>query len=140
MKKIDAARSMPRRQQPARRARPIRAAATTECLGPVAKIERDGETYNDWGGGAARGNRALRERQKRHRRCGSQAAGSARQVATTKVEGTGKLSVDVNAPKGTNVGAEGGGLFKKVEINRQTQMSEAPRGPKGGYATEALVQ
>ena len=34
------------------------------------------------------------------------------QVASTKVEGTGKISVDVNAPKGTNVGAEGGGLFK----------------------------
>jgi hypothetical protein len=63
-----------------------------------------------------------------------------KQAAETKVNGTGKITVDVNAPKGTNVGAEGGGLFKKVEINRQTQMSEAPRGPKGGYATEALLQ
>jgi hypothetical protein len=61
-------------------------------------------------------------------------------VAATKVEGTGKISVDVNAPKGTNVGAEGGGLFKKVEISRQTQMSEAKRGPAGGYATEQFLQ
>jgi hypothetical protein len=51
------------------------------------------------------------------------------QAASTKVEGTGKLSVHVNAPKGTNVGAEGGGLFKDVEINRQTQMEPARRGP-----------
>ncbi len=63
----------------------------------------------------------------------------ASQVASTKVEGTGKLSVDVNAPKGTNVSAEGGGLFKKVEMNRQTQMSPAKRGPEGGYATEAML-
>ncbi|KYK50055.1 hypothetical protein A1D31_22345 [Bradyrhizobium liaoningense] len=62
------------------------------------------------------------------------------QAASTKVEGTGKISVNVNAPKGTNVGAEGGGLFKKVEISRQTQMSEAPRGPKGGYATSEALQ
>jgi len=61
-------------------------------------------------------------------------------VAEHKVTGTGKISVDVNAPKGTNVGAEGGGLFKKVEISRQTQMSEAPRGPKGGYATSEALQ
>jgi hypothetical protein len=62
------------------------------------------------------------------------------QAASTKVEGTGKISVNVNAPKGTNVGAEGGGLFKKVEISRQTQMSEAPRGPKGGHATSEALQ
>ncbi|MBR0753511.1 hypothetical protein JQ604_15085 [Bradyrhizobium jicamae] len=62
------------------------------------------------------------------------------QAASTKVEGTGKISVDVNAPKGTNVAAEGGGLFKNVEIKRQTQMSEAPRGPVGGYATEQFLQ
>ena len=44
-----------------------------------------------------------------------------------KVEGSGKLSVDVNAPKGTRVGAQGKGLFKSVEINRQTQMEPAKR-------------
>jgi lysozyme len=42
-----------------------------------------------------------------------------------KVEGTGKLSVNVNAPKGTSVNAEGGGLFKKTEVTRQTQMEPA---------------
>ena len=42
-----------------------------------------------------------------------------------KVEGSGKISVDVNAPKGTRVGAQGKGLFKDVEINRQTQMEPA---------------
>ena len=45
-----------------------------------------------------------------------------------KVEGSGKLSVDVKAPKGTSVGAQGKGLFKTVEINRQTQMEPAKRG------------
>jgi len=52
-----------------------------------------------------------------------------RSTGTTRVEGTGKLSVDVRAPRGTNVDAQGGGLFKNVEINRQTQMEPAARGP-----------
>jgi hypothetical protein len=51
------------------------------------------------------------------------------QAAATKVEGTGKLTVDVTAPRGTNVGAEGGGIFKDVEVNRQTQMAPASQGP-----------
>jgi hypothetical protein len=42
-----------------------------------------------------------------------------------KVEGTGKLSVHVNAPRGTKVGAEGRGIFKKTEVTRQTQMEPA---------------
>ena len=46
-----------------------------------------------------------------------------------KVEGTGKLTVDVNAPAGTKVAAEGGGMFKHVETNRQTQMATAAEGP-----------
>jgi hypothetical protein len=48
---------------------------------------------------------------------------------TQKVEGTGKISVDVRAPQGTKVAAEGGGLFKKVETNRQVQMAPAAEGP-----------
>jgi len=48
---------------------------------------------------------------------------------TSRVEGTGKLTVDVTAPRGTQVGAEAGGLFKKLEINRQTQMADAVTGP-----------
>jgi hypothetical protein len=43
------------------------------------------------------------------------------------VTGTGKISVDVNAPKGTNVKASGGGLFKKTEVKRQTQMDTAAK-------------
>lgn len=89
------------------------------------KIVRFGETYNDWGGGYGHeANRQFRERQQA-------AIAAARnqmdktQSQTAKVEGTGKLTVDVNAPKGTNVDAEGKGLFKQVEVNRQTQMEPA---------------
>jgi hypothetical protein len=52
------------------------------------------------------------------------------QSSETKINGTGKITVDVNGPKGTKVGAEGGGIFKDVEINRQTQMEPAKRGPE----------
>jgi hypothetical protein len=45
------------------------------------------------------------------------------------VNATGKLAVDVNAPAGTKVRAEGDGLFKKTEVNRQTQMQPAADGP-----------
>jgi hypothetical protein len=48
---------------------------------------------------------------------------------THRVEGTGKLSVDVNAPPGTNVHAAGGGLFKRVEMSRQTMMTPTVTGP-----------
>ena len=107
---------------------------------PGGKVVRDGETYNDWGGGAGHeGNRLFRERQQASIAAADRAQLDRTQAAATKVEGTGKISVDVNAPKGTTVGAEGGGLFKKVEISRQTQMSPAKRGPEGGYATEALL-
>ncbi|MCP3471426.1 hypothetical protein NLM33_18790 [Bradyrhizobium sp. CCGUVB1N3] len=53
-----------------------------------------------------------------------------RMAAANKVEGSGKISVDVNAPKGTKVDAQGGGIFKDVEINRQTQMERARSGPE----------
>jgi hypothetical protein len=42
-----------------------------------------------------------------------------------RVTGNGKITVDVNAPKGTSVSAKGGGIFKKTEVNRQTQMEPA---------------
>jgi hypothetical protein len=41
------------------------------------------------------------------------------------VNGTGKLSVDVKAPSGTKVAAEGDGLFKETQVKRQEQMVEA---------------
>ena len=43
---------------------------------------------------------------------------------TQKVEATGKLTANINAPKGTDVTAEGGGVFRKVEVNRQVQMAK----------------
>lgn len=97
---------------------------------PGGKIVRDGETYNDWGGGAGHeGNRQFRERQQAAIAAANRAQLDKTQSASTKVEGSGKISVDVNAPKGTKVDAEGGGLFKDVEVNRQTQMEPARRGP-----------
>lgn len=46
-----------------------------------------------------------------------------------RVDGNGKIDVNVKAPDGTNVKAEGGGLFKKTSIARETQMSKAESGP-----------
>jgi hypothetical protein len=53
-----------------------------------------------------------------------------RSQPTTKVEGSANLNVNVKAPRGTNVQAEADGLFKKVEVNRQTQMEPAKVGPE----------
>ena len=39
-----------------------------------------------------------------------------------KVEGSGKIDVNVAAPKGTNVKAAGGGMFNTVKVNRQSSM------------------
>ena len=44
---------------------------------------------------------------------------------THRVQGTGQIDVNVNAPKGTHVTGQGGGLFNKVQINRNTQMEPA---------------
>ncbi len=49
--------------------------------------------------------------------------------SSVNVNATGKLMADIRAPKGTNVSVEGSGLFRHVETNRQTSMSEAHRGP-----------
>ena len=46
-----------------------------------------------------------------------------------RVRGEGKISVDVKAPRGTKVKAEGGGLFKKTEVTRQSQKEPAREGP-----------
>jgi hypothetical protein len=51
---------------------------------------------------------------------------------------TGKIAVDVTAPKGTRVGAEGGGLFKNVEMNRQTSMETAQASTGGGKLARLL--
>jgi hypothetical protein len=40
-------------------------------------------------------------------------------------DGSARISVDVNAPRGTRVKADADGLFKEIELNRSTQMSPA---------------
>jgi hypothetical protein len=45
--------------------------------------------------------------------------------APGKIEGNANITVDVNAPKGTKVGAEADGVFKKTQVNRSTQMDHA---------------
>jgi hypothetical protein len=49
------------------------------------------------------------------------------------VNGTGKLTVDVRAPAGTRVAAEGGGIFKKTEVVRQIQNEPAVSGGAAVY-------
>jgi hypothetical protein len=44
---------------------------------------------------------------------------------TNKVEGSGRISVDVSAPRGTKFTAEGGGIFKQTEVSRSIQMEPA---------------
>jgi hypothetical protein len=58
-------------------------------------------------------------------------------ATTHRVEGTGKISVDVNAPRGTKVSASSGGLFKKVSVQRQTQMEPAASSLGKGSEGEA---
>jgi hypothetical protein len=53
----------------------------------------------------------------------AQIDGASQQVH--KVEATGKLTADITAPPGTKVGVERGGIFKRLEVNRKTQMSRA---------------
>jgi hypothetical protein len=55
--------------------------------------------------------------------------GAADKGSTHRVEGTGKISVDVKAPRGTKVAASGGGIFKKTEVERTPQMQEEKEGP-----------
>jgi len=61
------------------------------------------------------------------------------QTTEHKVTGDGKIKVEVNAPKGTKVGAEGGGLFKSTEINRQTQMEPARKSNNRNQAGNEIL-
>jgi hypothetical protein len=45
------------------------------------------------------------------------------------ISGAGKIQVDVRAPPGTSVDAQGDGFFKSTEITRLTQMMPADFGP-----------
>lgn len=53
------------------------------------------------------------------------------------VSGTGRIRVDVRAPEGTRVDAQGEGLFKTTEIMRQTQMLPADYGPAAATGVNA---
>jgi hypothetical protein len=55
-------------------------------------------------------------------------------VVRHTVNGEGKITVDVNAPSGTKVNAEGKGIFKEVETNRNMQMPQTSTG--GEYAIQ----
>ncbi|HEY2242747.1 MAG TPA: hypothetical protein VGH47_00815, partial [Xanthobacteraceae bacterium] len=88
------------------------------------------EVYGDWLRG--RGTTAWREAFERGAAGGAAAdrtAMDSHAVQTHKVEATGKLTANINAPKGTDVTLEGGGAFSKIELNRQTQMQPARTGP-----------
>jgi hypothetical protein len=47
------------------------------------------------------------------------------QSMTHRIHGTGSIDVNVNAPKDTDVKAGGKGLFKQMNVNRQSQMDKA---------------
>jgi hypothetical protein len=87
------------------------------------RVVRQGEVYNDWEyGGSHKAAQEFRERQQAQVAAADRASMD-RQMAQ-KVEGSGKLDVNVNAPKGTTVNAEGKGLFKTVNVARNTQMDK----------------
>jgi hypothetical protein len=61
--------------------------------------------------------------------------GDAHKLRTTKVEGTGTLTANISAPRGTDVTLDGGGIFKKTVTNRQIPMEAAK--PGAGVASVA---
>lgn len=62
---------------------------------------------------------------------------------TSRVHGTGEISVKVDAPSNFKVRAKAGGIFKKHNIQRQTQMEPAQSGPApasgGGGQAETVA-
>jgi uncharacterized protein (TIGR02594 family) len=70
------------------------------------------EQHGDWFGDITPGAASWRERQQR-------------EAMTHRVEGSGTIDVNVNAPRGTFVKAAGRGMFKSTKINRQMQMERA---------------
>jgi hypothetical protein len=94
------------------------------------RIPGSSEVYNYWEGRRKGVSFAVSD----SARFASEQADAARkqlsQSPETKVTGTGKLDVNVKAPPGTDVSASGKGLFKDTEVNRQTQMAPARKGPQ----------
>jgi hypothetical protein len=64
---------------------------------------------------------------------------AATQTSEHKVTGNGKITVDVNAPKGVKVGAESSGLFKQTEVNRQTQMEPARKSDNRSQSGDEIL-
>jgi hypothetical protein len=95
---------------------------------------RYGEVYNDWDYGGHEKARRFREEQQANVAAADRAArdrGEMDRQMAQKVEGTGKIDVNVNAPKGTSVNAEGKGLFKEVNVARNTQMDKTSSSGEG---------
>jgi hypothetical protein len=59
---------------------------------------------------------------------------------TVKVEGSGTLTADVRAPRDTKIGLAGAGIFKRIELNRQTAMSFASEGPPNPSYAPTLAE
>jgi hypothetical protein len=105
------------------------------------KVVRGGEVYNEWGG--VRGHEgahayrmqveaALAAERNRAAVADDRQAIDSHPVHTVKVQGDGTLTANINAPKGTDVTLGGGGIFRKLTVNRQQQMEPARGGPVDG--------
>ena len=71
----------------------------------------------------------LRQKRASHfieKRCAVESEAS---IHPVKVEGSGKLTTDIKAPRGTKVGLSGSGLFRRTEMSRQTQIELAADEP-----------
>jgi hypothetical protein len=94
------------------------------------------EIYNFWKGSRGRAQFSWADSQKFAEEQNQRAALDANRRtvdATSKqqveVNGSGTLTANINAPKGTTATMEGEGLFKNTIVNRQTQMEPAAGGP-----------
>lgn len=103
---------------------------------PGGRTMIGGQVFNDWGGGPGGHAGAARWRQEFERRAAANAVTNADRAAVNgaaggvaRVEGSGSLSVDVRAPRGTSVQAKGGGIFQSVRLRRDVQLPTTQTGP-----------
>jgi hypothetical protein len=94
------------------------------------------EIYNYWKGSRRRAQFTYADAQKFAEEENQKAAidanrrtVDAKSKQQVEVNGSGTLTANINAPKGTTATMEGEGLFKKTVVNRQTQMEPAQQGP-----------
>jgi hypothetical protein len=83
-------------------------------LSGMRDVTGGSDTRSDWHAIGARGDLS-----------GMRRADVDRQMTEHRVVGTGQIDVNVNAPRNTFTRASGGGLFKKVAVNRRAQMEMA---------------